>query len=176
MHKHNSCEYTLGLQHYWGLLQRDTYKAVTSLTMLSEIREFWRRTLLSWKKSWPSCQWGDRAWTGKNLSQKLILSIHCNPVSSAAATTGSLRADFFCACQIDGRKDVKEEICKKVLFLEGCNANEIIRMLVFKEAWTFWNKAVHGLYQSDVLMRTKMPPLVCQAKISLFLRIPLTYP
>lgn len=60
--------------------------------------------------------------------------------------------------------------------LEACSANEMIRMLMFKKAWTFQNRAVHGLYQSDVLMRRKMPPVVCQAKIALFLRIPLTYP
>lgn len=47
---------------------------------------------------------------------------------------------------------------------------------MFKEAGTSWNRAVHGLYQSDVLMRKKMPPVVCQAKIFLFLRIPLTHP
>lgn len=173
VYKHNSYEYTLDLQHYWGLLQRDTYKAVTSLTMLSEVREFWRRTLLSPRKSMgreTEPQIG-KSFPGNEFY--VFIVILCLQQQLQLAVLG---LTFFRACQIDGRKDVKEQIWKKVSFLEACNANEIIRMLMFKEAWTFWNKTVHGLYQSDVLMRTKMPPLVCQAKISLFLRTPLTYP
>lgn len=105
-----------GFKHYWGLLQRDAYKAITSLATLSEVRKFWHKTLLNLRKCWLFCQLGERqgiAPEWKKLSWNWILSIHCNPLPSAAATTGSLRGDFFLTCQVDGRKDVKEEICKK---------------------------------------------------------------